>query len=50
MDNLWSERYTQLTVHCLNCDGIFREVTPTIQTCPHCGNDDTQRTVYLQEE
>ena len=49
-DALWGERFTKLTVHCLDCDDIFPEAVPSIQACPHCGNTDTQRTVYLQEE
>ena len=49
-DALWGERFTVLTVHCLDCDDIFREGTPTIQACPHCGNTDMQQTVYLQSE
>lgn len=46
--DLWSERFTKLTVHCLDCDDIFQEAVPSIQACPHCNNEDMQRTVYLE--
>ena len=35
-------------VHCLECDDTFEEENGTfVDTCPHCGNTDTERTVYL---
>lgn len=37
-------------VHCLECDGVFEEHDEFIKTCPRCGNDDPQQTVYLQTE
>jgi len=38
------------TVHCLDCDKIYDEHDWVfIPICPHCGNSDTQQTVYLQE-
>ena len=38
------------TVHCLECDNEFLEQEPIIEVCPHCGNEDKQRTVYRQPE
>ena len=38
------------TVHCLDCDKTYDEHDWVfIPICPHCGNSDTQQTVYLQE-
>jgi len=50
MIRLTEERHNKLTVHCLVCDDIYPEAVPSIQACPHCGNDDMQQTVYLQSE
>ena len=50
IDEIWNERFRKLTVHCLQCDGIFREAKPIIKTCPHCGNAEMTKTVYFQEE
>ena len=39
------------TVHCLDCDDTYDEHNWVfIPVCPHCGNTDTEQTVYLQEE
>jgi hypothetical protein len=38
------------TVHCLICDGIYKEYRTLILKCPHCGNDDLKNTVYLIKE
>lgn len=36
------------SVHCLECDDTFEEGNDTfIDTCPHCGNTETDKTVYL---
>jgi predicted nucleic acid-binding Zn-ribbon protein len=38
-------------VECLVCGDVFGEIyEKTISICPHCGNDDMQRTIYLCEE
>ena len=37
-------------VHCLNCDDVYEEHETFIEVCPHCGNEDTQLTVYLISE
>ena len=37
-------------VHCLECDNIYGEKNKFIEVCPHCGNEDTQQTVYLEFE
>lgn len=34
-------------VHCLECDHVFEERKKFIETCPECGNNDTQSTVYM---
>ncbi len=49
-DKVWEERYQKLTVHCLQCDDIYRETEPPVKVCPKCKNTDMQRTVYLQGE
>ncbi len=33
-------------VHCLICDSVYEEQ----DICPDCGNDDMQKTVFLQGE
>lgn len=38
------------TVHCLDCDATYPEQEPLVEICPECGNSDTLRTVYLQDE
>ena len=37
-------------VHCLECDNLYEEKNKFIQVCPHCDNEDTQKTVYLEDE
>jgi|TARA_R100000278_G_scaffold115609_1_gene94599 hypothetical protein len=37
-------------VHCLKCDNLYGEKNKFIEVCPFCGNEDTQKTVYLSEE
>ena len=37
-------------VECLKCDNHYVEKEKTIAVCPHCGNNDTQQTIYLEEE
>ena len=35
-------------VHCLECDNLYGEKNKFIEVCPHCDNEDTQKTVYLE--
>tara|TARA_R110002020_G_scaffold353993_2_gene566803 strand:- start:678 stop:1052 length:375 start_codon:yes stop_codon:yes gene_type:complete len=37
-------------VECLVCSEVFGEYEKLISTCPHCGNDDMQQTIYLCED
>jgi len=37
-------------VECLKCDKHFVEKNKFISICPHCGNDDTKKTIYLSED
>lgn len=42
--------YSQV-VHCLKCDDLYGEINyKFIKTCPHCNNNDTKKTVYLEIE
>jgi Zn finger protein HypA/HybF involved in hydrogenase expression len=36
-------------VHCLKCDSVWTEYV-YLKVCPHCGNQDTEKTVYLTKE
>ena len=37
------------TVHCLDCDDTYGEHNGVfIPICPHCGNSNTEQTVYLE--
>jgi Zn finger protein HypA/HybF involved in hydrogenase expression len=36
-------------VHCLKCDNTWTE-GEFLSVCPHCGNTDTEQTVYLIKE
>lgn len=44
-----------LLVHCLDCDNTYRENEEILigcnneEMCPYCLNQDTQRTVYVEE-
>jgi rRNA maturation endonuclease Nob1 len=38
------------TVECLECSKTFVEIVDQpIDICPHCGNTDKQKTIYLVE-
>ena len=37
-------------VECLKCSNHFVEKEKLTSICPHCGNKDTQQTIYLAEE
>ena len=37
-------------VECLECDNHYGEVSKFIPVCPHCGNNDADKTIYLSEE
>lgn len=37
------------TVHCLVCDHVWHELI-FLDKCPNCGNEDTNKTVYLIHE
>ena len=37
-------------VHCLICDDVYEEHETFIEACPHCGNKNTELTVYLMPE
>lgn len=41
--------YKQI-VECLVCENHYGQNDKFISTCPHCGNDDTKKTIYLSEE
>ena len=37
-------------VECLKCNNHFFEQDKFINKCSFCGNKDTQKTIYLEEE
>jgi rubrerythrin len=41
--------YERQEVHCLKCDNTWLE-GEYLTVCPHCGNTDTEQTVYLVKE
>ena len=41
--------YKQI-VECLICENHYGQNEKFISTCPHCGNDDTKKTIYLSED
>jgi Zn finger protein HypA/HybF involved in hydrogenase expression len=56
MDNTYDSRLEDLAqhigaqeVHCLKCDNTWTE-GEFLSVCPHCGNTDTEQTVYLIKE
>jgi hypothetical protein len=45
----WQLQQTKEEVHCLKCDNVWTEHV-YLKVCPHCGNQDTEQTVYLTKE
>lgn len=37
-------------VECLECHKHYGEKNKFIPVCPFCGNDDTEKTIYLEQE
>ena len=38
-------------VECLKCNDIYsEEINSFVETCPHCGNTETEDTIYLSED
>ena len=37
-------------VECLKCHKHYGEKNKFIPVCPHCGNNDTNETIYLSED
>ena len=37
-------------VECLKCHKHYGEKNKFIPVCPFCGNDDTEKTIYLEPE
>jgi Zn finger protein HypA/HybF involved in hydrogenase expression len=37
-------------VECLKCHKHYGEKNKFIPVCPFCGNDDTEKTIYLDQE
>jgi Zn finger protein HypA/HybF involved in hydrogenase expression len=37
-------------VECLKCHKHYGEKNKFIPVCPFCGNDDTEKTIYLEKE
>jgi hypothetical protein len=37
-------------VECLKCHKHYGEKNTFIPVCPFCGNDDTEKTIYLEPE
>lgn len=48
IDKMLEIKHTE-EVHCLKCDNTWTE-GEFLTVCPHCGNTDTEQTVYLIKE
>ena len=36
-------------IHCLECNSIYSEKEEIVKICPHCGNENMERTVYISK-